>query len=509
MQITRRHLLYSIGGTLAISATRSAFSATKSLGLSNTTAKTSSQSRAAVILRGEFPDPTIVRDGTDFYMTHSHDDIYVPSLLIWHSTDLYHWTPIGHALHNFPHVVEAPELVKYKDLFYLYLPTMGSVYATTARNPAGPWSDLVNLKVGGSDPGHVVGQDGKRYLYTGGGMVIPLADDGLSASGDRLRAYEGWKYSEDWNVECFCLESPKLVFHDGYYYLTSAQGGTTGPATSHMIVSARSRSPLGPWENSPYNPIVHTWSAREPWWSKGHGTLIDDGKGRWYIVYHAYENGHRELGRQTLIEPVEWTKDGWFRSPYASGKGFNPQIIRNNAIHSDDFSKPELNLQWQFGGLKVPPEYRLENGSVRIKGSSEGIRVMHCRPSDPNYEASFKLEGPSNTEYGLMVLYKPSIDVCAGIGTQGNRVFSIRRGRSTRPETPSGDCRYFKIQVKDHDLAAYYSVDGKTWKLHPEGSSISGYDENSLGGYASLKIAAYIKGEGELKISDFVYRPLA
>ena len=28
-----------------------------------------------------------------------------------------------------------------------------------------------------------------------------------------------------------------------------------------MVVSARSKSVTGPWENSPYNPIVHTYSV--------------------------------------------------------------------------------------------------------------------------------------------------------------------------------------------------------------------------------------------------------
>ncbi len=111
-----------------------------------------------------------------------------------------------------------------------------------------------------------------------------------------------------------CLESPKLNYHNGYYYLTSAQGGTAGPATSHMAVAARSKSVTGPWENSPYNPVVHTYSAHDNWWSKGHGTLIDDVNGNWWIVYHAYAKGYHTLGRSTLIEPIEWTADGWYRT---------------------------------------------------------------------------------------------------------------------------------------------------------------------------------------------------
>jgi beta-xylosidase len=501
MPITRRHLLYSFSGATALAAARP-------LGAQKSAASAAAQGKPAVILRGEFPDPTVVRDGSDFYMTHSHGDLYVPSLLIWHSKDLYNWTPVGHALQNFPQVVVAPDLIKYKGLFYLYLPSGRTNYVTTASSPAGPWSKPVDLNVRGIDPGHVVGQDGKRYLYLDRGQVVSLADDGLSVTGQPTRVYEGWKFPDAWNVECFCLESPKLTFHNGYYYMTSAQGGTAGPTTSHMVVSARSRSPLGPWENSPYNPIVHTWSAKEPWWSKGHGTLIDDGKGRWYVIYHAYENGHRELGRQTLIESVEWTRDGWFRSRYASGVGFNPVVIRNYAVQSDDFSKPDLNLQWAFGGLKLPPEHRLEKGSVRVKGSAEGIRAMHCRPSDPNYEASFKLEAPSDAEVGVLLLFRPTIEISAGIGKRGNRIFGIRRGRPTSSVTPSQGCQYFKIQVRDKDMTTFYSADGKDWKPLPDGINIGGYDANVLGGFSSLKIAAYIKGEGELGISDFVYRAL-
>ncbi|MBW4080019.1 family 43 glycosylhydrolase [Paenibacillus sp. S150] len=59
-------------------------------------------------------------------------------------------------------------------------------------------------------------------------------------------------------MEGFYLESPNLTFKEGYYYLTCALGGTAGPATSQMNVFARAESQEVSWENSPYNPIVHT-----------------------------------------------------------------------------------------------------------------------------------------------------------------------------------------------------------------------------------------------------------
>lgn len=49
----------------------------------------------------------------------------------------------------------------------------------------------------------------------------------------------------------------------------------SGPATSHMVIVARSASVLGPWENCRHNPIVRTRSDREAWWSRGHATMVE------------------------------------------------------------------------------------------------------------------------------------------------------------------------------------------------------------------------------------------
>ena len=53
----------------------------------------------------------------------------------------------------------------------------------------------------------------------------------------------------------------------------------------------------------------------ERWCSKGHGTIFEDAKGKWWMVFHAYENGFYNKGRQTLMVPIEWTKDGWYKIP--------------------------------------------------------------------------------------------------------------------------------------------------------------------------------------------------
>nr|WP_231708514.1 family 43 glycosylhydrolase [Sphingomonas populi] len=49
------------------------------------------------ILSGDYPDPSVLKDDDDYYMTHSSFDAS-PGLLIWHSRDLVNWRPIGPAL---------------------------------------------------------------------------------------------------------------------------------------------------------------------------------------------------------------------------------------------------------------------------------------------------------------------------------------------------------------------------------------------------------------------------
>ena len=65
-----------------------------------------------LIFPGDYPDPSILRDGDDYYIVHS-SFTYYPGLLIWHSKDLINWTPVTHALHKYIGSVWAPDLVKY------------------------------------------------------------------------------------------------------------------------------------------------------------------------------------------------------------------------------------------------------------------------------------------------------------------------------------------------------------------------------------------------------------
>ena len=140
------------------------------------------QTYPKVILPGDYPDPSIMRDGKDYYMTHS-PFYYAPGFLIWHSQDLMNWEPLCRVMPQYEGSAMAPDLLKYKDTYYIYYPAAGTNWVMWAKDIRGPWSLPVDLKVGGIDPGHVVDREGNRYLYVDKGEVIRLTEDGLATVG--------------------------------------------------------------------------------------------------------------------------------------------------------------------------------------------------------------------------------------------------------------------------------------------------------------------------------------
>ncbi|HET6557236.1 MAG TPA: family 43 glycosylhydrolase, partial [Prolixibacteraceae bacterium] len=421
------------------------------------------------IFAGDYPDPSILRDGENYYIVHSSFEYY-PGLQIWQSTDLINWTPVTHALHTYVGSVWAPDLVKYKNKYYIYFPANNRNYVISADAINGPWSEPVDLNIGNIDPGHVVDADGKRYLYFSSGGYVPLSEDGLSVAGEYKHVYNGWPIPREWTIELFALEGPKITKRGDYYYLTVAEGGTAGPATSHMIISARSKSPLGPWENSPYNPIIRTLSNAERWWSKGHGTIIDDAKGDWWIVYHAYENGYYNMGRHTLLEPIEWTKDGWYKTP-EDVKTENPmkrpagKASVSTYSLSDNFSGKTLGPQWKFFQDYDTSRFHLADNSlvVNAKGNSVGnCSPLLCVPSDHSYTAEVELFIEDNATGGLVLFYNNAFH--SGILADHENVLANLRGWQFPTEKKVIKNHVFlRLKNINHTVDMYYSLDGISW----------------------------------------------
>lgn len=467
------------------------------------TAKTADNYPRAIV-PGDYADPTIIRDGDDFYMTHS-PFVYSPGFLIWHSTNLADWKPIARTMTDIRGSAYAPDLVKHGERYYIYYPAGGSNHVIWADDIRGPWSDPVDLKTPRIDPGHVADRDGNRFLHLSAGTMVPLSDDGLATDGELQTVYKGWQYPKEWITEGFYLESPKLTFRDGWYYMTAAQGGTAGPPTSHMVVSARSRNVDGPWENSPHNPIVHTWSAKEDWWSKGHGTLVDDPQGKWWIVYHGYPKAAHTLGRFTLIEPIRWTDDGW----YQLDPGREPLRPATHGINlSDDFSGEQLGLLWTFWGRYPKDAFELKDGSLFLEGLGEtpsNGRKLLVPVNDRHYEAKVEMDLLEKGEGGLILHYRES--VFAGITATASE-FTIYRDADTGKVVEHDLGRHFHLKIiNQNELCTFQaSRDGTEWQTLAEHVDVSGMHHNNHRSFYALRAGLVSLGGGTVRFDDFGYQ---
>jgi xylan 1,4-beta-xylosidase len=463
------------------------------------------------IFPGDYPDPSILRDGNDYYIVHSSFEYY-PGLLIWHSKDLINWTPVTHALHKYMGSVWAPDLVKYKNKYYIYFPAGNTNYVVTANSINGPWSDPVDLKIGYIDPGHFTDANGKRYLYFNNGGYVPLADDGLSIAGEFKSAYTGWPIPREWSIECFCMEGPKVTKRGDYYYLTVAEGGTAGPGTSHMVISARSRSPFGPWENSPFNPIIRTKDNSEKWWSKGHGTLIEGPNGKWWMVFHGYENGYYNMGRQTLLQPIEWTKDSWYKTP-DNIKTDAPILkpLKSNSIASftlnDNFAGSDLKAQWQFFGEYDTSRFHLADKSLIIKAKGRSVAdcsPLLCIPSSHSYIAQVELFIEGEAAGGIVLFYNDKY--YSGILADKENILANLRGWQF-PTEKAAIKRHVFLRLKNikNTVDMYYSTDRQKWNKIENSVEVSGYNHNVLSGFLSLRLGLCAMGDGEVKFKNFTY----
>lgn len=475
------------------------------------------------ILPGDYPDPSLVRVGRDYYMTNTPGTA-VPGLLVWHSRDLVNWRPLGPALTKPVGDVWAPDISFRDGEFFIYFPALvtdpdgtkrRTNFVITAKDPAGPWSEPVDLRVGGIDPCPVADEAGNRWLYVSDGMRIGLSPDGKSTVGPAVKAYDGWPIPPAWNIECFCLESPKLFRRGRFYYLVSAQGGTAGPSTSHMAVVARSESPAGPWTNMPDNPLLRTRRRSEAWWSQGHGTILEDADGRWWMMYHGTANGYRELGRSTLLVPIEWTADGWPRIPAGVDPGAPlKKPAGENVGHgfplSDDFAGSALGPQWRrWGAGGEPDPVRVGGGALRLRarGASAGQGAMvTVMPLNRSYEAQVEVETPTGAEAGLLLVYDG--EFFGGLSIRAGKMVSHLRGRPWENlDAPRGRI-FLKLRAVEHDVELFYGPDGRTWTKLEGGLEMSGYHHETFRTWGTLKIALFAAGEGEAVFKGFRYRGL-
>jgi beta-xylosidase len=481
------------------------------------------------VLGGDRPDPAVIKVGDEYWMTYSSFEA-APGLLLYRSRDLVNWTYVTAALPDPVGNTFAVDIAEHDGHFFIYIPfiptpwsalTDASIFVIHAPSMAGPWSEPIDLGIRGAiDPGHVVGEDGIRYLFVSGIRRITLAPDGLSTVGALEKVYDGWRYPDDWITEAYALEGPKLFRRDGWFYLVSAVGGTAGPPTGHMVIVARSRSVDGPWENHPRNPIARTTDAAQKWWSRGHATIVpgpSDDPGDWWMLSHGYENGYRTLGRQILLESIRWTGDGWPEVAVGDpGEVLNAPAGAAEQYPSasiiDDFATLRSGERWAFHapGPDEMNRVRLDDGLVLIgKGLSPAdTSPLAMLTGDHSYEVEVDVELQGDAEAGLLLFF--SNRLFCGIGIDGERMLSYSGGVRTHWREPAPAVRRMTLRLRndEHIVTGWYRAEGGEWTRHAVRYETSGYHANTVGDLLSLRPALYAAGSGAARFRDFRYRPL-
>jgi len=474
------------------------------------------------VLSGDRPDPAILKDGADYYMTFSSFDSY-PGLVIWHSRDLVNWRPVGPALHRNIGAVWAVSLEKHEGRYFLYIPTKStpnSIWVITADRIEGPWSEPRDLGLHDHiDPCHAIGEDGSRWLFLSGGDRIALSEDGLSTMGKVEHVYDPWRYPDDWVVEGFSPEGPKITRHGDWFYLITAVGGTAGPPTGHMVIAARSKSIHGPWENCPANPLVRTKDSAEKWWSRGHASLVEGPAGDWWALYHGFENGYWTLGRQTLLDPVRWTDDGWFAmaggdlgAPLPAPRG--GKAVPHGMALSDPFRERSLGTRWSFFRPAPDEAERLSVGKGVLTLAARGTAPVDSSPllliaGDQAYGFECDVDIDPGVTAGLLLFYDEKL--YCGLGFDADRFVTHQYGMERgRPHNPHG--RKMKIRVVNdrHIVSFFTSKDGgDSWARFDRGMEVSGYHHNVRGGFLMLRPGLYAAGSGSARFSNFRFEALS
>jgi xylan 1,4-beta-xylosidase len=308
------------------------------------------------ILRGFNPDPSIVRVGDDYYIATSTFEWY-PGVQIHHSKDLAHWRLLTRPLRRASQLdmrgdpdscgIWAPCLTYADGLFYLVYTdvkrygraSVGGMasaslrdfhnYLVTAERIDGDWSEPVYLGSSGFDPSLFHDEDGRKYLLNmlwdhrpGQNRFAGIVLQEFSAGEQKLIGQRRLIFR---GTSIGFTEGPHLYRRGGYYHLLVAEGGTFW---GHAVTMARSRSIEGPYE---VHPETYVLTARDrpdcALQRAGHGSLVNTHDGETYMVYLCGRplpnRGRCVLGRETAIQKMVWSQDGWLRT--GDGHGV-PQI---------------------------------------------------------------------------------------------------------------------------------------------------------------------------------------
>jgi beta-xylosidase len=235
--------------------------------------------------------------------------------------------------------------------------------------------------------------------------------------------------------------------------------------------------------------------------------LNDDVNGNWWIVYHAYEPGYYTLGRMTLIDPIEWTDDGWFRVAKTAPNPPERKPVTDVMKLSDDFSGKELGLQWTGWRNYDPKSITLENNSLTLVAKGTGpkdAQLLLTTATDNSYEVEVEVTLDKGSIGGLLLFY--SEKAFAGINSDGAQ-FTVYENadQSVQHPNPFGNHFFVKIINKQNTCDLLASSDGQKWVTIQSGVDVLQMHHNKYKGFFALRPGLMAAGTAGVKFNQFIY----
>ena len=283
-----------------------------------------------------FADPTIVRQGANYYLTGTTNTIPQGfSMLV--SKDLKNWTSTGPLLTEGPQVYGdkgfwAPQLYLNGKTWQLAYTANEQVAVAESASLTGPFTQKQVKPVDASekniDPFIFTDDDGKTYLYhvrfNNGNYLWVAAYDKNTMSIDPstlkqcLGNTEAWENTPDYPAAPI-MEGPTVIKHKGKYYLFYSANHFM--SRDYAVGYAVADSPMGPWHKPANNRIIHRSIVGEN--GSGHGDVFADKKGNLFYVYHVHNSNHVVSPRLTRIVPLHFIP---------SNDGFDHVIVKKEEV---------------------------------------------------------------------------------------------------------------------------------------------------------------------------------
>lgn len=521
------------------------------------------------ILPGFYPDPSICRKGEDYYLVTSTFE-YFPGVPVFYSRDLVHWRQVGHCLSrpeqfdlhglNCSKGIYAPTIRYHaeEDLFYMITtmvkngPYRENVnFFVTAKDPAGPWSDPVVVQgAEGIDPTIFFDPVSRKTYYLGNLRPEPDAQPNgrrhiwlqeLDVSNGCLLGERVILRTDGALYGARCPEGPHLYYHQGWYYLLLAEGGT---AKNHSVTVFRSREIEGPYEPNPRNPLMTHRNLGRGYaiGCTGHADLFMTSQGQWWAVLlgtRPVEDMERgNLGRETFLVPVIWEEEwpvfcadtGRVEFSYSA-----PDLLPyygQEPPACDQFEGQELALCWVMPRTPEGQVYSLTQrpGWLRLflkphsLEAEENVAFLARRQQHMCFAARTKMDflpQRSGETAGMVALLSNQQYLCMEYTLWENKPtlrLVVREGETKRVEAQTDlekapSTLWLKITARYQTYGFFYALKPEEWQPLLEQTDGRLLSVERGGGYTGTMIGIFASANGRQSqaFADFdwfEYQPL-